>query len=305
MGKRNWQGIIWSAVTILILISFMTPFIIFTLSFLMVPVLILYVKHSTKQFIMYYLISLFVVFLLSAWQGSFLIALSLFFLPPVLAMGNLYKRKTVPARAVITAGAVALLAESLLSLILAYLLGFDPIGKFKQFMGESLASLPAEFKTLMPTDTDLSISIMVEIIPLYLIGFVLFYAFVTHGVSRWLLNKSGEAIPGLPPLREWKLPKSFVWIYLVAFVIDLFIKPDLDSLISTLLLNLLPVMVLLFSIQALSFLFFVAHSKNWNRAMPITAAIILVVFSPLMFLYSLLGVFDVAYPIRERFKKNN
>lgn len=302
MGKRNWQGIVWSAITILILISFMTPYIIFTMSFLMVPVLILYVKHTTKQFVMYYLISMFIVFLLSAWQGSFLIAVSLFFLPPVLAMGNLYKRKAM-ARSVITAGAVVLLAESLLSLMLAFALGFNPIAKFKQFTIESLASLPSELKTLLPTDIDTSINIMVEIIPLYLIAFALFYAFVTHIVSRWLLNKSGEAVPGLPPLREWRLPKSFVWIYLIAFVFDLFIKPDMDSMIAALLLNLLPIMLLVFSVQALSFLFFVAYNKGWNRAMPIIAAIVLVIFSPIMFLYSLLGVFDVAYPIRERFKK--
>jgi uncharacterized protein YybS (DUF2232 family) len=304
LGKRSWQGLIWSAVTVVILLSFMTPFIVFTISFLMIPVLILYVKLSTRRFIIHYVISLLIVYVLSGWQGAFLIAVSLFFLPPVLVMGNLYKRKA-PGRSVVTAGVVALLAESLLTLVISYAFGLNPIAKFKQFMNDYIVSMPVGLRDLLPKDHDWYIHVMVQVIPLDLIVFALFYSFVTHGVGRWLLNKSGEALPGLPPLREWKLPRTFVWIYLIAFVMDLFLDPSSNSLIATLLMNMLPLLVLSFSIQAISFFFYVAHANRWNRAFPIIALVVLVFIPPLMFIYSLLGVFDVAFPIRERFKKNN
>jgi uncharacterized protein YybS (DUF2232 family) len=288
---------------IMLLLSLMTPFIIFTISFLMIPVLMLYVKSSTKRFAIYYVVSLLIVYLLTGLHGMFLLSVSLFFLPPVLVMGNLYKRKAA-ARTVLTAGTVTLLAESLLSLVIGYSLGFDPIAKFKQFMNEYVTTMPSALRDLLPKDQDWYVNLMVQVIPLYLIFFALFYAFVSHGISRWLLNKTGEGIPGLRPMRERMLPRSFVWIYLLAFVMDLFVNPTSTSLIATLLMNLLPILVLAFAIQALCFLFFVTHANKWKPIMPIIAILLVCFMPPLLFVYSLLGVFDVAFPIRERFKKN-
>jgi len=303
LGNRSWQGIIWAVVTVALLLSMMTPFIIFTVSFLMVPVLMLYVKSSTKRFVLMYVLSLLIVYLLTGLHGIFLLSVSLFFLPPVLVMGNLYKRKAA-ARTVVTSGTVTLLAESLLTLVIGYLLGFDPISKFKQFMSNYVTTMPSGLRELLPNDHDWYVNLMVQVIPLYLILFALFYAFVSHGITRWFLNKSGEGIPGLRPMRERMLPKSFVWIYLIAFVLDLFIDPASNSLLATLLMNLLPILVLAFAIQAICFLFYIAHANKWKPILPIVAIVILCFMPPFLFIYSLLGVFDVAFPIRERFKKN-
>ncbi|KRF10667.1 DUF2232 domain-containing protein [Paenibacillus sp. Soil787] len=303
MGKQGWQSIIWSAVTIVSLLSLMTPFIIFTFSFLMIPVLMLYVKSSTRRFVISYVLSLLVVYILTQWQGIFLMSVSLFFLPPVLVMGNLYKRKAA-ARSVLTAGIITILAESLVSLVIGYALGFDPIARFKQFMMESIASMPLGIRDILPKDQDWYVNFIVQVIPLYLIFVALFYTFVSHGISRWLLNKTGEGIPGLRPMREWMLQKSLVWIYLIVFVLDLFVNPASISMISTLLMNAMPLLMLVFAIQAICFLFFVAHANKWKPILPIVAIVFVCFMPPLFIVYSLLGVFDVAFPIRERFKKN-
>ncbi|UKS25994.1 YybS family protein [Paenibacillus sp. HWE-109] len=303
MGNRNWQSIIWSAVTVVSLLSLMTPFIIFTFSFLIIPVLMLYVKSSTRRFVISYVVSLLVVYLLTQWHGITLISLSLFLLPPVLVMGNLYKRKAA-ARSVLTAGIITILAESLMSLLIGFSLGFNPVAKFKTFMMDSIASMPASIQEVLPKDQDWYVSFIVHVIPLYLIFVALFYTFVTHGITRWLLNKTGEGIPGLRPMREWMLQKSLVWIYLVVFVLDLFTDPNSNSLISTLLMNAMPLLMLAFTIQAICFLFFVAHANKWKPILPIVGILIVCFMPPLFIVYSLLGVFDVAFPIRERFKKN-
>ncbi|WNR44567.1 DUF2232 domain-containing protein [Paenibacillus roseipurpureus] len=303
MGNRSWQSIIWSVVMILSLLSLMTPWIILTCSFLLVPVLMLYVNSSTKKFVISYVISLLIVYILTQWLGFYLITISLFLLPPVLAMGNLYKRKAA-ARTVLTAGIVTILAESLIGLLVGFVLGLDPVTEFKQFMLDSIATMPASVQEILPKDQDWYVGFIVQVIPLYLICMALFVTFVTHGVTRRFLNKTGEGIPGLRPMREWMLQRSLVWIYLVAFVLDLFIKPDASSLISTLLMNALPLLMFVFALQAIGFLFYVAHANKWKPILPIVAIIILVFMPPFFVVYSLLGVFDVAFPIRERFKKN-
>ncbi|TXK77762.1 DUF2232 domain-containing protein [Paenibacillus sp. N3.4] len=281
----------------------MTPIIIFTFGLLMIPVLMLYVKTSTKGFVISYVLSLLVVYVLTQWHGVFLISVSLFFLPPVLVMGNLYKRKAA-ARSVLTAGTITLLAESLVSLVMGYALGFDPVAKFKQFMIDYVTTMPSTLRVLLPKDQDYYINYVVNVIPLYLIFFALFYTFLSHGISRWLLNKTGEGIPGLRPMRERMLQRSLVWVYLIAFVLDLFINPNSNSLISTILMNSMPLLMLAFAIQAICFLFYVAHANKWRPILPIAAIVLVCFMPPLFIVYSLLGVFDVAFPIRERFKKN-
>jgi uncharacterized protein YybS (DUF2232 family) len=302
LGRASWQRLIWSFITVVMLLSFMTPFIMFTISFIMIPVVMLYVKSSTKQFVIHFVGSLLVVYLLSAWHGAFLLSVALFFLPTILVLGNLFKRKA-SARAVVIAGTLTLLAESLLSLVIAYTVGINLIAKFKLFLTDSLSTVNPQLRALLPNDQESYVNMLSQIIPVALIAFSLFYVFVTYGISRWLLNKSGEAIPGLRPIREWMLRKSFVWLFLIALAADLFIDPASTSLIAMLLINLLALLVPAFAIQAISFLFYICHVNKWNRAIPIIAIVLLIFVSPLSFAFSLLGVFDVAFPIRERFQK--
>jgi uncharacterized protein YybS (DUF2232 family) len=286
------------------LLSLLTPALLLTMSFLMVPVLVLYVKLDAKRFALFYTLSLAAVYALTAWIGPILVSISLFFLPPVIVMGNLYKKKA-PAKTALTAGSVTLLGEALLTLVVGYALGFDPISRFHSFMADYVNSLPKAFMGMMQVDTEQYVNLLIQVIPLDLILFAYYYAVVNHAVARRILNRMGEGMPAMKPLREWRLPKTFVWLYIGAFALDLVLPATDRSMASTLLMNLLPLLLLAFTLQALSFLFFVAHEHHRTKALPIAAIAILVVMFPLLiFVYSLLGVLDAALPLRERFRKN-
>ncbi|KIL39611.1 hypothetical protein SD70_18980 [Gordoniibacillus kamchatkensis] len=303
-NRRSWPYIVWSIVYVLLLLSLLTPALLLTMSFLMVPVLVLYVKLDTKRFALFYVLSLAAVYALTAWTGPMLVSISLFFLPPVIVMGNLYKKKA-PGKTALTAGTVTLLAETLLTLLIGYALGFDPISKFHSFMLEYVNALPTAVMGMMQVTPEQYVSMLIQIIPLELILFAYYYAVVNHAVARRILNRMGEALPGVKPLREWRLPKTFVWLYIAAFLFDLVLPASDRSMMSTLLMNLLPLLLLAFTLQALSFLFFIAHEQHRTKALPIVAIVILVLMFPLLiFIYSLLGVLDAAMPIRERFRKN-
>jgi uncharacterized protein YybS (DUF2232 family) len=285
------------------MLSLLTPALLITTWFLMVPALILYVKLDAKRFALLYVSSLAVVYFVTAWIGPMLLSVSLFFLPPVIIMGNLYKKKA-PAKSALTAGIVTLLAEALLSLLIGYAVGLDPISKFRTFMLDYINSLPSSFLGLLG-DKDQYVNLMIQVIPLDLILFAYFYAVVNHWAARRILNRMGENLPAMKPLREWRLPKTFVWLYLGAFALDLFLPAGDRSLVATLLMNLLPLLMLALTLQALSFLFFIVHEHNKTKALPIMAIILLVLFFPLLsVVYSLIGAMDAAFPLRERFRKN-
>lgn len=294
----------WSIVYIILLLTiFLPPLNLITAALLMVPVLVMYVKLGTKRFLVHYVVCLAIVYLITSqilvgWLGALLVSISLFFLPPVIQMGNLYK-KSAPARNVLTVGAVTLLAQLLLTLVITQMFGLDPVGRLKQFMMDSVKTLPAELQSMVGVDPDTLVHMMVLMLPLYMIGFSLFYAVVSHTLARRLLVRSGEAIPAFRPVKDWMLPRSFVWFYLIALIMEMFVS-DTKSMSYTVLLNLLPLLTFVFSVQAISFLFYVAHVKRWNKTLPIVGILLLLVFPPASFMFSLLGVFDVAFPIRDR-----
>ncbi|WP_376768657.1 DUF2232 domain-containing protein [Paenibacillus foliorum] len=304
LGKGSARSMLgWSLMTVVLLLSILSPLNIITFSLLMVPILVQYVKLETKRFLIYYGISLAAVYvatslLITGWVGVVLIAISLFFLPPVIQMGNLYKKRA-PARTVLTVGTITLLAEMLLSILVAYLFGLNLISKMKQFMLSVMETMPTQLRSMIAIDPDTLVQLMSQMLPFYMIVSSLFLIVVAHWLARKLLNRSGEAIPAFKPIRDWMLPKSFVWYYVIALFMEFFVS-DSNSIFFTLLLNLLPLLTAVFAIQAIAFLFYVAHSKQWNRTLPIIGIIVLLIFPPAYFMFSLLGVFDVAFPIRER-----
>src|SRR5665647_24124 len=87
------QSVLWCAVLIIELLSLATPVNFLTIMLIMVPMLILYLKLDLKSFILAYVSSLFVLFVIvgGGWV-ILLIMYSLFFVPPTVAMGQLYKK---------------------------------------------------------------------------------------------------------------------------------------------------------------------------------------------------------------------
>ncbi|WP_159888092.1 DUF2232 domain-containing protein [Paenibacillus puerhi] len=298
--------LVWSIVYMLTLLSFfLPPLMLITMFFLLVPVLVMYVRLGTKAFLIHYLACLAIVYvlvssLLAGWVGALLVAVSLFLLPPVIQMGNLYKKRA-PARNVLTAGSVTLLAELLISLVIAQLLGLNPISKIKAFMIESFNMYSPQMRSLIGIDVDTLVQLSVQMLPLYMIVFSIVYTVISHTIARRFLVRAGESIPAFRAVKDWMLPKSFIWIYVIALVLEMFAR-DTKSTVFTLVLNLLPLLSTAFAIQAISLLFFVAHAKRWNKTLPIIGIVLLLVFPPAFFLLSLVGVFDVAFPVRDRIK---
>ncbi len=278
MGKMWLRYIPWSLAYIVILLSILTPFSVLTVSFLLVPLLVLYVKLPQRVFVIQYTVMLLLLLLLP-WTGSlFLITVSLFFLPPVVVMGKYYKARA-NARRVITAGVVTLLAEMLLSLVAAAAAGWNPVGKISRFMLESMKTLPPQLRSQFNgTFWDQIAGLLVQMLPFfYLIVVALYFTMVTHAVGRRLLNRLGETWPGLPFLRDWRLPRTVVFLYVLALLVEAGTKPN-GSLVSMIVLNLLPLLTFAFTIQGIGFLFYVAYSNRWNKALPIAGIIVLFVF---------------------------
>lgn len=284
-----------------LLLTLVTPLSLLTINLIMVPVMILFTILDAKRFLLAYAISVAAVFALMGTYASYLLMLSIFFLPPAIVMGRFYKRQA-PVQSTLTAGTVTLLAEFLAALLIGYVAGLKPIERLQDFLLESVDNLPQVVKaTITEAQTHLAVQYFLQLIPLMLISASFYYVFITHGVGRYLLRKSGINVPGLPAAREWMLPKSFVWYFMIVSVTDFFIKIDTSSAMAMIIWNLLPLLTLAFAIQAVGFFFFLAHTKGWSKAVPILIVIVGIMFYPLLvYLFCVIGVVDVAFPLRKR-----
>lgn len=287
-------------VYVIVLLSIVTPLNFIMINLIMIPVLALYMHLDFKRFALAYLISLGVYYGLTGGLGLVVVIISLFFLPPVLAMGHFYKKRA-PARTAVLAGTFTLMGELVLGLVVGRLFGFDPIAEFGATVREYLEALPPTVTEQLNKDfVDAMIRYITQMIPFFIVAFSVYYVMITHWLGRWFINRSGDIVPGLPPVRTWRLPKSLVWYYLIVMILDFTIPHDSNSFLVMILINLFPLLNLAFVVQAISFLLYLVHVKRKSKAWPILAVALMIFVPATQYLFSLLGLFDVMFPIREK-----
>nr|WP_253944965.1 DUF2232 domain-containing protein [Paenibacillus sp. NEAU-GSW1] len=299
--KSGLKSVLWSAAALLLTLSLAVPGLnLLAVLPMMVPYVVLYTMLSPRSFLLH---------LIPVWAvaailvGPSVLIVAVFFLVPSLVLGHFYRKKAAAGMA-LRRTFVTLLALLLLQLIaFEYVIGFSMIDQMSSVVRDTYAGL--ERQKLLPADwnadyTELVIRLMIQSIPMAFIFVAFFYTVITHFLARRLLRASGVEAPGLPMAKDWMLPRVLFVYYLIAYVVNLVVPNDSSSFLAVALMNLMPLMRYAFAIQAIGFFFFIAHERGWHKVFPILIAIPVLLFPPL----SLIGVIDVALPIRKAFKKS-
>jgi uncharacterized protein YybS (DUF2232 family) len=265
---------------------------------MVIPAVVLFTTLNTRQFIIHIL----PVWLIVGLISPVYVLIAAYLILPALVMGRWYKKRA-SAKTTLLAGIITILGEFLMLLFLGKtLFQFD----LYNYVNEVLKVTPMiglNMGDLGLTSEEIDkISLMtVQVIPMTLIISSSMIAVITHSIVRPILNSMNYAVPKLRPMRDWRLPRSFMLYYAIGFILLLFSRPDTDNgfmiMISA---NLLPLLQLAFKIQAIGFLFFVAYEKKWSKVFPVLLAV------PILFLPSLwiIGVVDLLFPLRERVAKS-
>jgi uncharacterized protein YybS (DUF2232 family) len=297
------QGAIWGSVLWLTHMSMLTPLLSLTVWLASIPAVVLYVKTNRQVFGGIAVASLASGAILSGPFAFGFLCIAIAMLLPAVAIGEAYRRG-LTIRKVLTTGVISYLAVFLGSMLLATGLGVNLNQTIRATVQDGIALFPESMKELF-TDEVLSdfISLMVMMIPFYFIATAVTLTMVTHAVSRRICNKTGSRLPGLPPLRDWKMPRAFVWYYLIALFADLLVPRDDRSFMAAIVVNIVPLFMSLFAMQGIAFLFFIAYIKR-KAWIPWIGIVGVIFITPLFSAFSLLGVFDTAFPIRDRFRKS-
>lgn len=302
--KFRWTSVAWSIAYLLLLLSLSTPLLIITTLFLTIPAVVLFTTLSTKQFIVHLLPILLIVGLITPVY----VLLALYFLIPALVMGRWYKKRS-SALSTIMAGTVTILGEFLLLLVIGTALFNFDLSTYVNDMMQMVMSPLSDLGTGNPMISEFNLTsedvntishMTIQVIPMTLILSSFMMAVITHSIVRPILNSMGYAVPKLKPAREWRLSRSFIWYYLLGVVISLFFGNSDSSFMLMISANLLPLLQIVFKIQTIGFVFFLVNERKWSKIVAILLSL-LVVWLPGLWI---IGIIDIAFPLRELVKKS-
>ncbi|OKP88074.1 DUF2232 domain-containing protein [Paenibacillus sp. P32E] len=302
--KFRWTSVAWSIAYLLLLLSLSTPLLIITTLFMIIPAVVLFTTLNTKQFILHILPVLLIVGLITPVY----VLIAVYFLIPALVMGRWYKKRS-SAMSTLLAGMITILGEFLLLLLLGTaLFNFDLttyVNDVLQMVNSPLSELGAsnplisELK-LSSEDVNTISHMTVQIIPMTLIISSFMIAVITHSIVRPILNSMEYAVPRLKPARDWRLPRSFIWYYLLGVVLSLMFGGSDSGFMPMISDNLLPLLRIGFIIQAIGFLFFLVYERKWSKVVALLLSIP-VIFMPGLWI---IGIVDLAFPLRELVTKS-
>jgi uncharacterized protein YybS (DUF2232 family) len=268
----------------------------------MVPFIVLFTMLDIKSFVLHLVPVGIIAYLLSGVLGPMVAALGLIYLVPAIGMGHLYKKGS-SARAALTAGFVILLAQMLLGLVFfSIMIDIDVKAELVAMFTQRLMSL--ENAKLVESGWIVeAFKNTIDAIVLHLPTVVLTMAFVIaatgHGLSRLALRTVNIEAPALPQAKTWRVPRSLLLYFFIAMLATSAMSQDQGGYWWIAIFNLVPILQIAFTIQAIGFLFFLADTKDWPKIAPLLLCIPLLML-PWTFL---IGLLDAAFPLRKYFVK--
>lgn len=299
--KTGKKPILWSLVALAGTLLLVVPGLnMAALLLMLVPYSVLYTLLNRRSFIIHAL-AVFIIGSLIIDPVAF-VSLSLLAIIPSIALGQYYKKGT-PSTKII---------PKMIGLVIVVLM----VGLFflESVLGLSIISDMSKNMTLMLNDvstqgfgviewsrdmTDSFVRLMINMIPLVFFVIALLLVVCSHTVARRLVAAEGFKVAPYPKAKEWRLPRSLVFIYFIAYLLELTIDPMDGSFMTLAIMNLVPALSLVFAIQAVGFFFFIADNRGWSKVVPFLIAFPVLLLPPA----SIIGILDVAFPLRKVFSK--
>ncbi|MBM7618857.1 uncharacterized protein YybS (DUF2232 family) [Bacillus tianshenii] len=128
------------------------------------------------------------------------------------------------------------------------------------------------------------------------------FAFVSQMITGFVLKRLKEPVQPFPPFRDFMLPKSLLWYYLIVILLSL-VEMEKGSTLFLATMNLSYILMLLMTVQGMSFIFHFCHEKRITKAVPIIMLILSFLIPPLLYIIRMVGIIDLGFDLRKRIKK--
>lgn len=132
-------------------------------------------------------------------------------------------------------------------------------------------------------------------------SFVMVFLFIA--INFPILKRLGLEVPSWKPIREWQMPKSVLWYYIIILIAAILFVPEKGSYWYMIYMNLSFVLQICLTIQGISFLYFFGNLKNWPKSVPTALTVMSFLFFPMLYLVRILGIMDLGFDLKQRLQQ--
>lgn len=269
-----------------------------------VPFIIYVLRHGLKSGLTLWFVTFFLSFIIG---GVIVLPLTLLFGSGGLVVGELYRRNK-DAFAVLLGGSLAYIINLVLYFIGSIVI-FDihPIRAIQEAMLQSVKTAEQMLTTIGQESTEqlepflAMIEQLDDLTPSMIILTGISFALIIQLIASKIVRRLGHDVSRFKPFREWQFPKSFLWYYLIASLFIIF-GVEAGTTLYVIIWNLFPILEIVMTIQGLSFIFFYCYEKKISKALPISIIIVGFILPFILYLVRILGIIDLGFDLRKRFK---
>ncbi|WP_010630824.1 YybS family protein [Sporolactobacillus vineae] len=311
-NRKMMTGIIGSFVVLLALaaIYLYIPLLsLLTIWFIPIPLMYLVAKHGWRYGTAALIVS--AAFLL-VLRPSLSVLTPVAFLITGYAGGWMLLMKK-SAFVILLATTLSNIAQLILALAGSVLLfHYNPVAELKTQVGETLGLMLRQSGPLlnqtqgggMLSQYQTYLDYIGNLAPSILVVVGLIYALIVEWIGLPILRKLGVDAPKWVPFRNWKVPKSVIWFFLIALLLGQTGLLTDGSPLMVVTINITFIMEMLLAVQGMSFIFFVFHHWRLPLIIPVLIAVLTVALSFLLLqAVTILGIIDLGFDLRRRMLK--
>jgi uncharacterized protein YybS (DUF2232 family) len=213
--------------------------------------------------------------------------------------------------AVLIGGSLAYTASFVVTYVgIILLLQIDIIKDFIHLSKESFEQSKSVITSLSPDvnveqqfeQLETGLDLLHTITPTLFVLLGVVFAVLTHLVAVPVLKRLKIEVSQSKPFREWRLPQSLVWYYLIVSVL-IMINSDTEGFYFMAIMNLYFILQFFVLIQGYSFIYFYSYTNGLSKALPIIIVIASFLIPIFLYLVRILGIIDLSFPLREKIAK--
>ncbi|MFJ5718093.1 YybS family protein [Neobacillus sp. NPDC093127] len=141
------------------------------------------------------------------------------------------------------------------------------------------------------------------LVPYFLIMMSITSVFIIQWVSFPILKRFGVSVQPWGSFRNLTLPRSLLWYYLIALGVNILAHPQEGTYLYTVVTNATYILNMFLLIQGLAFIFFIFYQKSVSKGFNALVVILAFMIPIVHYIILMLGIMDLGFDYRKRFKK--
>ncbi|MCM3635596.1 DUF2232 domain-containing protein [Paenibacillus camelliae] len=299
--KTGKKPILWSLIALVLPLLMVIPGLnIAALLLMLVPYTVLYTLLNRNSSIVHTLAVLVIGSLIL--DPILYLSFSCMAIIPSIVLANYYKKGLASSSIVPKMIGLVVVMFMLGLLMLENILNISIISDMSNYMTTMLNDVAAQGMSPIAWSsemTDSFVTIMTSMIPLVFFIMALLVVACSHTIARRVVHAEGLQVTAYPKAKDWRLPRFLVFVYFIAYLLELTIDPTDGSFMTLAIMNLVPALSIIFAIQAVGFFYYIADNRGWAKVIPFLIAFPVLLLPPA----SIIGLLDVAFPLRKMFSK--